>query len=170
MKGIVKLGVTLFLICFIAAGSLAFVTGFTAEPIAEQALKAQQEALKDVAPAATEFREAGENRWEAVASGGTIGEVLAVTAKGYSGPISIVVGVDAERRVTGVRVTGQSETAGLGTKVAEKGFLSAFAGKRADQIRLVKDDPTNGTIDAVAAATISSRAVTNAVRAAVAGK
>lgn len=167
MKGIVKLGVTLFLICSIAAGSLAFVADFTAGPIAAQARLEQEDALKKVAPAATEFREAGDNRWEATSSAGTIGEVLAVTAKGYGGPISLVVGIDAERKVTGVRVTRQSETPGLGTKVAEDGFLSAFVGKGMGQLKLRKDDAAHGAIDAVAAATISSRAVTDAVRLAV---
>lgn len=170
MKGIVKLGITLFLICSLAAGSLAFVTGFTAGPIAEQARREQQEALKRVAPAATEFREAGVNRWEATSSAGKVGDVLAVTAKGYGGPISMVVGIDADRKVTGVRVLLQSETPGLGNKIATEGFLQQFVGKTAEQLRLKKDNASIGAIDAIAAATISSRAVTNALRAAASGQ
>jgi Na+-translocating ferredoxin:NAD+ oxidoreductase subunit G len=167
MKGIVKLGAILFSVCSIAAGLLAFFADFTAEPIAEQAKREEQEALTKVAPTATEFREAGDGKWEALSTSGKVGDVISVKAKGYGGPIAMVAGIDGNRKVTGVRVITHTETAGLGAKVTGEAFLGQFVGKTASQLRLKKDDGASGTIEALSAATISSRAVTEALRAAL---
>jgi len=169
MKGIIRLGVTLFLVCAIAAGGLSFVADFTAKPIAEQARREQQDALKLVAPRASEFTEVANGRWEATAAGASVGRVVAVKAKGYSGPIALAIGIDPEGKVSGVRVLSQTETPGLGAKVASLSFLSQFVGKAGAALALRKDDAAAGGVDAVAAATISSRAVSRAVRAAVEG-
>jgi Na+-translocating ferredoxin:NAD+ oxidoreductase subunit G len=167
MKGAIRLGLILFFVCFISAGLLALVNSFTRGPIAEQARREQQEALAAVAPSATEFSETAAGRWDALASGQKVGEALSFTAKGYGGPISLMTGLDLEGSVTGVAVISQTETAGLGTRITEPRFLDQFIGKTARQIRLKKDDPANGAIDAITSATISSRAVTNALRGAL---
>jgi electron transport complex protein RnfG len=170
MKGVVKLGVTLFVVCALAAGSLAFFADLTEEPIARQALLEQQEALRKVSPRATEFAEVETEvekgkRWEARDSAGPVGEVLAVTAKGYGGPIKMMMGLDTEGKVTGVRVLQQTETAGLGAKVGSESFLGQFVGKSSAELRL-RVDSSQGTIDALTAATITSRAATDALRSA----
>jgi Na+-translocating ferredoxin:NAD+ oxidoreductase subunit G len=168
MRDVVRLGAILFLVCAVAAGSLAFFADITAKPIAEQARVEQQEALKRVAPDATAFTEiAPGKRWGATNSGATIGEVLAVDAKGYGGPIKMMVGLDASGRLTGVRVLSQTETPGLGNKISTDGFLAQFVGKTQAELRIKKD---GGSIDAISAATISSRAVTNALRSATSGR
>jgi Na+-translocating ferredoxin:NAD+ oxidoreductase subunit G len=170
MKGIVKLGVTLFVVCAIAAGSLAFFADLTAEPIAAQVAVEQRDALKRVAPLATEFTEAEKGRrWDALGSGASVGRVLAVQAKGYGGPIGIMVGMGNDGKITGVRILTQTETPGLGNKIATEGFLGQFVGKTPEQLWL-KKDRSAGAIDAIAAATISSRAVTNALRTATEGQ
>jgi Na+-translocating ferredoxin:NAD+ oxidoreductase subunit G len=167
MRDAARLGLILFLVCFISAGCLALVNGLTRGPIAEQARREQMDALAAVCPGAEEFRQTAPGRWDALAGGRKTGEALAVTAKGYGGPISLMAGLDPAGMVTGVEVVSQTETAGLGTRITEPRFLSQFTGKAAGQIRLRKDDAVDGAIDAIASATISSRAVANALRGAL---
>ena len=166
MKGMVRLGVILFAVCALAAGSLAFFADITEEPIARQLELETQDALRRVAPTATDFRVVEEgSRWEALRSGETVGRVLAITTKGYGGPIRLIAGVGGDGKLTGVRVVSQTETAGLGNKIATEPFLRQFVGLGTGELWLRKDN-SQGGVDAIAAATISSRAVTNALRAA----
>jgi len=168
MKNFLIMGGVLFLVCGIAAASLAFVYSGTKEKIAQQVVAEMQEALKKVMPEADEFKEiVTQKQWVAKRSGNEIGAVLAFLAKGYGGPVSIVVGLDLEKKITGIRILTHTETPGLGAKIVTPAFLEQFKGQSAATLRLKKEDPQNGAIDAITAATISSRAVTNAVHDAV---
>jgi electron transport complex protein RnfG len=85
----------------------------------------------------------------------------------YGGPVDMLVGVDVDGKVTGIKVLpGHQETPGLGAKVEEEGWRSQFTGLVLDEpggsLKVKKDDP-NGLIDSVTGATITSRAVTEAV-------
>jgi electron transport complex protein RnfG len=167
MKATLKLAMILFIVCGLAAGALGFVNAATKDRIAEYARIAKLEALKKVLPEAEEFKEDGSgSSWDALQGGTSIGSVHLVTTQGYSGPIQAVFGMRPDGTLTGVRVLLQTETAGLGAKIVADGFLGQFAGLPRQAVALTKDDAANGKIDAIAAATISSRAVTKAVRAA----
>jgi electron transport complex protein RnfG len=164
MKGSVQLIVVLFLVCGIAAGSLAFVNAATKDRIAEFARAEKNEAMKRVLPEADEFAELTPGKvWEARRGGKAIGHVLAAFAQGYSGPIESVLGIDAADTLTGVKVLIQTETPGLGARISGEKFLGQFRGVKAAELRLRKDD-ASGKIDAVTAATISSRALTESLR------
>ena len=79
---------------------------------------------------------------------------------GFKAEIEMIVGVTPEGTVKAVRIITLSETPGLGAKVAEDEFLSRFDGKSEGlEVKV--------NIQEVAGATISSRAVTEAVNAAV---
>jgi len=90
---------------------------------------------------------------------------------GYSGRIELVVSLDNEGRVGGVRVTAHRETPGLGDYIEpskdrnkEKPWISQFTGKDATMPSSrweVKKD--RGDFDYPAGATVSARAVTRAV-------
>lgn len=103
--------------------------------------------------------------------------IEAIAHDGYSGNISLVVAVRADGSVSGVRVTAHRETPGLGDYIDPRKdkrknapWITQFNGKAPAQIpetqwRVKKD---GGPFDFVTGATISARAVTNAVgRAAV---
>jgi electron transport complex protein RnfG len=62
--------------------------------------------------------------------------------------------------ISGVNIIRQSETPGLGTRIAEPEFTNQFSGKRIEDVRLRQD---GGVIDAITGATISSRAITDIV-------
>lgn len=97
--------------------------------------------------------------------GNKIGIVFKVCPRGYGGPIPTLVGLSMDTTVTGIRTAtppeGLKETPGLGTKVNDTWFKRQFIGKREQEILLKKD---GGKLDAITAATISSRAVTDGVR------
>ena len=91
--------------------------------------------------------------------------VESVAANGYAGAIRMLVGVDANGVISGVRVIEHRETPGLGDYIdaARSPWSQQFIGRRiSDGLRWqVKKD--GGPFDAMAGATISARAVTAAV-------
>ena len=91
------------------------------------------------------------------------------TNKAFSGRFDIMVGLDAEGKVLGTAVLKHSETPGLGAKItdAESHFIQQFVGMSPaeNQLKVKKD---GGEVDAITAATISSRAFCDAVNRAVA--
>jgi electron transport complex protein RnfG len=172
VKDVLKIAFILFVVCGLAAGSLSFVNLATKDRIAAFAKEEKMAALQKIFPAAESFTELPKadgrvTDWDAVAGGATIGSVHLLKPQGYSGPIALVFGADAAGVLTGVQVLSHTETPGLGAKITTA-WADQFRGKTRVQVALRKDDP-NGAIDAIAAATISSRAVTKAVRDAMSG-
>jgi len=110
--------------------------------------------------------------WLARRGGQFSGVVLeAVAPDGYSGDIFLLIGIDANGSVTGVRVTAHHETPGLGDYIdhAKSAWIDQFVGKS-----LLKLEPKHwkvakdgGLFDARAGATISPRAVVKAVKSAL---
>ncbi|MBE6458215.1 MAG: RnfABCDGE type electron transport complex subunit G [Alphaproteobacteria bacterium] len=85
---------------------------------------------------------------------------------GFAGRIELIVGFLMDGTINNFVVTRSLETPGLGSKVNDEKFKSQFRGFNPNrQILKVRQD--GGEIDAVTAATISSRAVTNAIQKAV---
>ncbi|MBM3323456.1 FMN-binding protein, partial [candidate division WOR-3 bacterium] len=129
-----------------------------------QAADALRASLAEVLPAASTFTEFEPGTvWSGHdASGARVGIVFKTQPRGYGGPITVVVGLDTAGIITGLGVgTDMKETPGLGLKARENWFRDQFKGRPADQVRLKRD---NGTLDAISAATITSRAVTDGVR------
>lgn len=100
------------------------------------------------------------------------GYVFSDSTKGYGGQVETMVGINSDGEIVGVLVTSASdETPGLGAKwtgtdAANQERLDQFKGKVPDQNYAVTKD--GGTINAVAGATITSRAVTSDVNSAIA--
>lgn len=85
------------------------------------------------------------------------------TNNGFSGNISIMAGFKPDGTIINTTVLEQKETPGLGTKMAEPLFKDQFIDKNPSQFALkVKKD--GGPVDAITAATISSRAFCDAVQ------
>jgi electron transport complex protein RnfG len=85
------------------------------------------------------------------------------TKNGFSGYIGLMAGFKPDGTIINITVLEQKETPGLGTKMNEPGFKNQFNDKNPEQFRLkVKKD--GGPVDAITAATISSRAFCDAVQ------
>ncbi len=93
---------------------------------------------------------------------------LADATKGYGGKISFALGVGADGAITGISITSQSETAGLGANCEKKDWQAGFAGKvlpsnAADEM-YNKTSATDSQVQALSGATVTSRAITRAVK------
>ncbi len=101
-------------------------------------------------------------------AGVLIGAALAITsAPGYNAPLRLMIGVEAEGRLHAVRVLEQHETAGLGANVDPRhsDWLARFSGRSLSDPPPERWSvrPDGGEFDALSGATITSRAVTNAL-------
>lgn len=169
---IVKVGIILFLITAISAGLLAMVNAKTAPIITKNEEEKQQAAMRVVLPDAKSFgtenllNDSMDKAVTAVYKGDDAGYVVMASPKGYGGEISLVVGVTNEGTVSGVSVVSQSETAGLGAKCTNSEFTDMFKGKSAG-IGVSKTGGSGNVITAISSATITSKAVTSGVNAAI---
>lgn len=85
------------------------------------------------------------------------------TKKGFSGNINLMAGFKPDGTIINITVLEQKETPGLGTKMTEPLFKNQFNDKNPSVFKLkVKKD--GGPVDAITAATISSRAFLDALQ------
>lgn len=173
-------GVLLGGFCLVSAAALALAYRFSAPEIAQRLKEDMEVSLAQVIPAAlrandmvadtvtidgpdgatTVYRARRGDRVSAVA--------YRVTGKGYGGDIVIIMGVDRDGEILGVRVVQHAETPGLGDKVdvRKSRWIDAFKGlsfaNTAAAKWAVKKD--GGQFDQFSGATITPRAVVKAVR------
>ena len=165
---LVKFGLILGVICLAATLVLAVTYEVTRPKIEEQLKMEEQSALRSIMPSADSFSEKtidGIEYFEAFKDKMLVGYCVRVVGSGYSGYIRMMAGVSLNGTIQGVAVLEHSETPGLGAKIneirpgeSEPWFLKQFRGKSAGTIAIKKD------IDAITGATISSKAVTDAIR------
>jgi len=121
-----------------------------------------RKALEEVLPGATEFKQASIGEQEYFVGfdekGKRVGVTIKTKARGYSGPIEMLMGFNIEGEITGFRILQQSETPGLGSKITEDWFCKQFIKLKAGDLSFKREDP-KGKVEAITAATISSRAV-----------
>jgi electron transport complex protein RnfG len=170
-----NMALSLTLIALVSSALLGFVYEFTKEPIALSNLNKKLNAIKQVVP---EFSNNPNDEMFRLATGE--GDSLEVypakkddvivgyaintyTSKGFSGNISLMAGFRPDGTIINISVLEQKETPGLGTKMTEPGFKDQFNEKNPAEFQLkVKKD--GGPVDAITAATISSRAFCDAVQ------
>jgi electron transport complex protein RnfG len=172
MKHIIKPALSLFLITAIATALLGLVRNLTLEPIENQRKRTQERIMKEVLPMASDFREISVEKsgyivriLEGTIAGETTGFVIELSPVGYSGIINMMVGISkADNKITGMRVIRHSETPGLGALAVNERFYNRFNGKELVPLRVVRTSSgSHDEIEAITAATITTRAITNAV-------
>ena len=167
----VNMVLVLTVISLISALALGFTYNQT-KPYADK-VKAEKlaEAIKAVVPEFDElgapFKVDGFERLElyhAKKDGEVVGTaVKSVSDKGFSGDVWVMVGFDSEGRIFNTAILEHKETPGLGTKMSLPSFKEQVNGKDPGEFKLsVRKD--GGEIDAITAATISSRAFCDAVQ------
>jgi electron transport complex protein RnfG len=189
---ILKRAMTLVLVCVLSALVLTMVYSLMSDTIEQVKYDGIMSMKKELVPAAARFdgpmsldgrwssdaktspdgRAAGERaRYDNMetcfdARGIEVGKIVYVTANGHDGDIRLMVGVSSLGDVAGLKVVSSNETPGLGSKISGPEFLSQFIGKNYYSLAL-KQDSSKGGIDEVKGATVSSRAVVDAVREAI---
>ena len=167
--------VALFVICIVAGGVLGIVFNATKDPIAAAENAKRTAAIKNVLPEFNTLKTI--NVMSAIegdnaeipfhlaydADNNFIGAAVETfTNKGFSGNISLMVGILADGTVKNISVLQHAETPGLGSKMEEETFKGQFCDKNPASFNFsVKKD--GGDVDAITAATISSRAFCDAV-------
>ena len=144
MKKILGLVISLTIIAGVCAAVLAYINQLTAEPIKATAAKNEAAAR------------------EAVLLGDKTGlAAIGVSQAGYGGEIKLMVGFKEDRKtVISYKVLAASETPGLGMKLSTPEFSTQFSGKDGTALKVKKD---GGEIEAITSATITSRAVCEAI-------
>lgn len=170
----INMVITLFLVAAVAALALGGVYTVTKEPIAIAKQKKLEAAIKSVLPEFDEIKETkfidpeGKDSltfYYAFKNGEEIGAAIKTyTMEGFSGKIELMVGLLENGTINKTAVLAHKETPGLGDKMdaAKSDFPLQFMGKNPDEFKLsvTKD---GGNVDAITAATISSRAFCDAV-------
>lgn len=169
----VKPAVILLLVAAIVALVLGLVDMVTRDRIADIAEQTKTNAMKAVLDAESYEQidlgaETPADIDEAYAAAGG-GWVVQVTETGSQGAVTLMVGVDADLACTGISVTDSSETAGLGAIASQASAAGdAFRGQFVGQSGTVAVTKDGGTINALTGATITSRAISKGVTAALA--
>lgn len=160
---------SLVVICIVAAGALAGIYTLTKANIEAQEVAKQQAAILAVLPEGCEIAEAEEINgltvYKAYQNNEWVATAIETSEVGFDGPQVIMVGLDAEGKVINYEILKQTETPGLGAHITHW-FKNAdkpgqnIIGKQAGNLAVTKD---NGEVDAITAATISSRAFLKAI-------
>ena len=100
------------------------------------------------------------------ASGSTLGYVVTATSKSaYDGSLQLSVGIREDGTVNGISFQSLTESAGLGME-ADTDWKNQYAGKNVESFAVTKVGAVQpNEIDAISGATITSKAVTEAVNA-----
>lgn len=166
---VLRLALTLLIICTVVAALLAAVNSYTAPIIAKQKEEKTRQAIEAVLPGGGEEVEFEDDTGMVTALyASDSGWAVQVTANGFGGAIDMMVGIDKAGKVIGVSIISHAETPSLGAVAAEnnaagEAFRSRFAGL-SGTLAVSKD---GGTVDAISGATITSRAVVDGVNAAL---
>lgn len=173
VKDIIVPAAALLIFCLVATALLAGTNMITRDKIAQNAVEKENSSRMIVLPEGAEFGEVeslesgltlceGKN-----ADGETVGYVFTSGAKGYGGTVSVMVGIDTEGVVKGIEILSHSETPGLGANATKESFKERFIGK-SGELTVDKNSNEGQNVQAITAATITSKAVTSAVNAAIA--
>ena len=165
--GIAQLTIILGAICLVCALLLGLVYMITADPIKAAKQRKTEQAMEAVLPAdsyeSVEYT-GGDALVKAVYRAGDAGYVVEVTPSGFGGEVDLMVGVGSDGTVTGISVITHSETSGLGAKAkTDPEWGKQFIGM-SGEVKVSKD---GGKVNAITGATITSRAVSSGVTAAL---
>ena len=169
---ILRLTVTLLLICSVVALALAGVNTITKDKIAAIKAEKTQKAIAAVLPGAGEVKEVtftdASGQVTKVYEAAGVGYAVEVAPSGFGGAITMMVGVSSEGKVLGISIISHAETPGLGA-VAGAGTDKGVAFR--DQFNGLVSGITIGDgdnqIDALSGATITSQAIVDGVNAAL---
>jgi electron transport complex protein RnfG len=178
-----KMVLALSLVCIIGSASLGGIYALTKDTISEARKLQKQNAIKNVLPTfdndpledVSKIPVDGDTIYfyKALENGKWVGTAVETfTNKGFSGNIKLMVCFTPEGKIYNISVLEHHETPGLGDKMEKaksldkntgKSWSSQFEGKDPADFKLaVKKD--GGDVDAITAATISSRAFCDAVQ------
>jgi len=168
MNKILKLALVLLAVSAIVAGVLGVINELTYPVIDAQKQAKTAEAFASVLKAdrfdEIEFDNPDFPTVLTVHKAEGVGYVVTSKFSGAQGNITLAVGVDNDYKCTGISVIEHSETSGLGANAASTGEVGVnFRKQFVGQDESIALSNAGGSIDALTGATITSRAITEAV-------
>jgi electron transport complex protein RnfG len=190
---LIKDAIMLFLITLVSGLALSYVYEITKAPIAEQQELKKQKANQAVFTDASSFETDEDLMNLAITtdlttfspdydsitidevskaldpSGTVLGyDITVTTNQSYDDSLTLVFGYSNEGTIKGLEFISLTETAGLGMKAKDAQFKNQFLNKKVSEFTVTKTGAASeDQIDAISGATITSRAVTNAINAGI---
>ncbi|MBN1789855.1 MAG: RnfABCDGE type electron transport complex subunit G [Bacteroidales bacterium] len=161
---------SLVLLSMVMSAALAFVYLRTKGPIEAAAQQKEIAAIRQVLPEFDSDPNAAKTEQDGVIvyrlskQNQPVGYAIKTyTEKGFGGHIELMAGFLPDSSIHQVTVLSHKETPGLGTKMSDLKFSNQFLGKNPEEyvLRVRKD---GGQVDAITAATVSSRAYCDALQ------
>ena len=174
-KDLLQLGGALLAITLVVALCLGMVDSATRDRIIERKRQDIENAMAEICGTDVTFEEITETPADPLIKqanrimkdGQPNGVCVQVEPTGFGGALTMIVGVDAEGAVIGVKIVSMSETPGLGTNAQKPKWLAQYAGAQSP-LSVVKTPGGNpGEIVALSGATITSKGVTQGVQSAL---
>lgn len=165
----------LTLVAFGASTCLGFIYEITKGPIEKTQFNKRMDAIRQVVPGFNNNPDAEMFRlptsegdsldvYPAKKDSVLIGYAVdTYTNDGFSGEITMMAGFKPDGTIINITVLTHKETPGLGTKMTEPEFKDQFMNKNPARYSLVVEKD-GGPVDAITAATISSRAFCDAIQ------
>lgn len=167
LKYYLRIGGTLLIISACIAVMLGVINFFTADIIAENKAEELNKSIKNIFSDLTNIEEMNletnnsiKQIYSIYKDDSQLGYCVYLESSGFNGAVEILVGTDMNGVVTGVEIISHSETPGLGSKADNKEYLTNYIGKS-------KKVTLNSDIDAIAGATITSKAILTGVNTAL---
>jgi len=171
VKEIIKLVLVMTIVSALCGLLLAYTNGVTSAPIEKAKAQEKVIALKSVLPEfdndptlnTNYIAESGLTFFVGRLKGAFSGAAVeSVSRSGYGGDIRAMIGINRDNTLRSIKLSEQHETPGLGSKITEAKFTGQFSGRDVEKTnwRVKKN---GGELDAITGATISSRAVCEAV-------
>jgi len=176
MKEVVKPGLVLLVVTFVAALCLGFVHELTKEPIARQLYLAMNASMSAVLPEADTYipvdfePTSGSpvfNVTRGEVNGATVGYIVGAGKPGYSGVIDVLVGINMEGIIQGITILRHTETPGLGANAALPVFTDQFIGGYGAMRTTRSAEPGVHEVTIITASTITTDSIVDAVNAAL---
>lgn len=168
-NSILQIALNLAGACIISGIIIATVYYLTADIAIQKKAELNTLALQSLVTEADKYTpiEGKEGWYTASKNGDLIAYVVPAESKGYGGAIKMLVAIGPDNKVIKYTILESKETPGLGDKASKEPFMDQFAGKSSSNLVVTKDASKKDNIQAISGATITSRAVTLAVKTAV---
>lgn len=166
MRDILKPAFSLVIICAVITFFVTLTYNVTKDEIRHRQLEELNAAMAEVLPEGKNFNEITnefKNGEEDIKIDGVYesnaGMVFSLLTPGYGGNIAVIVGINNNGEISGVRLGSNNETPSLGKQAEEPFFTSRFE-------EISTTDSIADSVDSISGVTITSTAVKNAVQAA----
>jgi len=172
MKTVIRMLVTLTVIGIVSGGLLSKVGNWAAPQIERHMQEAIRQAIATVHPSGTRSEKVATDALQLYRvfddDNRAVGYAMSVTGSGFSDKITLMVGVSEDlATISGIEILKQTDTPGLGAKIVEPEFKNKFNDLKTEpQIEVTKKDKAApNEVEAITAATITSKAVVEIVNA-----